>query len=136
MSLKVWRLESALVGLNADANNAVRTLGSIGFDITFGIFFSSSAAAAWWLAEVCSRRCWQTFTVVFDTGSGNLVLPSTLCQNRACQMHERFGRKAFAAAVDFKPGGSPTRKGVARDRITAALGAGGISGVFVPASEI
>jgi len=73
----------------------------------------------------------QTFTVVFDTGSGNLMLPSTFCQSRACTMHRRFDRKASATAEDFEADGSPSRKGAARDQITVTFGTGEISGVFV-----
>lgn len=32
----------------------------------------------------------QTFQVVFDTGSGNLVIPSSKCTKRACAIHHRF----------------------------------------------
>lgn len=32
----------------------------------------------------------QTFQVVFDTGSGNLVIPSSKCKKRACAIHHRF----------------------------------------------
>jgi len=32
----------------------------------------------------------QHFSVVFDTGSGNLILPSTVCQDTACTMHTRY----------------------------------------------
>lgn len=35
----------------------------------------------------------QRFQVVFDTGSGNLVVPSTKCQKRACTIHNRFDSK-------------------------------------------
>mmetsp|Transcript_78916 Transcript_78916/g.152385 ORF Transcript_78916/g.152385 Transcript_78916/m.152385 type:complete len:449 (+) Transcript_78916:62-1408(+) len=73
----------------------------------------------------------QPFTVVFDTGSGNLMLPSTLCQSRACSMHKRFDRKASATAEDYEADGSPTRRGAARDQITVTFGTGEISGVFI-----
>merc|ERR1719159_755840 len=32
----------------------------------------------------------QTFSVVFDTGSGNLILPSTKCETPACSSHRRY----------------------------------------------
>ncbi|XP_038636710.1 cathepsin E-B-like [Scyliorhinus canicula] len=32
----------------------------------------------------------QTFTVVFDTGSSNLWVPSSYCVSEACQLHQRF----------------------------------------------
>jgi len=49
--------------------------------------------------EVGSPR--QPFTVVFDTGSGNLMIPSTYCQSKACTMHKRFDRKSSTTAEDI-----------------------------------
>ncbi|OLP83509.1 Pepsin II-1 [Symbiodinium microadriaticum] len=36
----------------------------------------------------------QEFEVVFDTGSGNLIIPSTACSSDACRMHRRFNSTA------------------------------------------
>merc|ERR1719352_2105143 len=72
----------------------------------------------------------QSFVVVFDTGSGNLMLPSTYCQSRACTMHHRFDRKASATAEDIEADGSQSRRGAPRDQITVTFGTGEISGVF------
>lgn len=79
--------------------------------------------------EVGSPR--QAFTVVFDTGSGNLMIPSTYCDSRACTMHKRFDRRLSNTAVDIDYDGTPVRKGAARDQITVTFGTGEISGVFV-----
>mmetsp|Transcript_131235 Transcript_131235/g.245577 ORF Transcript_131235/g.245577 Transcript_131235/m.245577 type:complete len:439 (-) Transcript_131235:65-1381(-) len=79
--------------------------------------------------EVGSPR--QVFTVVFDTGSGNLMIPSTYCQSRACTMHKRFDRKGSSTAEDIEADGSLTRKGAMRDQITVTFGTGEISGVFL-----
>jgi hypothetical protein len=73
----------------------------------------------------------QAFTVVFDTGSGNLMVPSTYCRSRACTMHRRFDRKTSATAEDIEADGSLARKGALRDQITVTFGTGEISGVFV-----
>eukprot|EP00425_Heterocapsa_triquetra_P031972 CAMPEP_0195107408 /NCGR_PEP_ID=MMETSP0448-20130528/82064_1 /TAXON_ID=66468 /ORGANISM="Heterocapsa triquestra, Strain CCMP 448" /LENGTH=427 /DNA_ID=CAMNT_0040143843 /DNA_START=80 /DNA_END=1363 /DNA_ORIENTATION=- len=73
----------------------------------------------------------QVFTVVFDTGSGNLMLPSTYCKSRACTMHKRFERKASATTEDIEADGSPSRRGAPRDQITVTFGTGEISGVFM-----
>jgi len=73
----------------------------------------------------------QSFTVVFDTGSGNLMVPSTYCQSRACTMHRRFDRKVSATAEDIEADGSLSRKGALRDQITVTFGTGEISGVFL-----
>jgi len=73
----------------------------------------------------------QPFTVVFDTGSGNLMVPSTYCRSHACTMHKRFDRKKSATAEDIEADGSLSRKGALRDQITVTFGTGEISGVFI-----
>jgi len=73
----------------------------------------------------------QVFTVVFDTGSGNLMIPSTSCRSRACTMHKRFDRQASATAEDIEADGSHSQQGAPRDLITVTFGTGEISGVFL-----
>lgn len=73
----------------------------------------------------------QPFTVVFDTGSGNLMVPSTYCRSHACTMHKRFDRKASTTAEDIQADGQPSQKGSLRDQITVTFGTGEISGVFI-----
>jgi len=73
----------------------------------------------------------QQFTVVFDTGSGNLMVPSTWCSDSACTMHKRFSRKQSQTAQDVDADGSEVKKGAARDQITVTFGTGEISGVFL-----
>eukprot|EP00929_Paragymnodinium_shiwhaense_P097786 TRINITY_DN59386_c0_g1_i1.p1 TRINITY_DN59386_c0_g1~~TRINITY_DN59386_c0_g1_i1.p1 ORF type:complete len:519 (-),score=77.45 TRINITY_DN59386_c0_g1_i1:9-1565(-) len=43
----------------------------------------------------------QTFSVVFDTGSGHLILPSQECQSPACQRHRRYRRLESATSADM-----------------------------------
>merc|ERR1719375_3116832 len=73
----------------------------------------------------------QSFTVVFDTGSGNLMVPSTFCHTHAYTMHRRFDRKASATAEDIEADGSLSKKGALRDQITVTFGTGEITGVFL-----
>jgi len=73
----------------------------------------------------------QSFTVVFDTGSGNLMIPSTYCHSHACTMHKRFDRKSSSTAEDLQADGSFAKKGSLRDQITVTFGTGEISGVFL-----
>ena len=72
----------------------------------------------------------QSFTVVFDTGSGNLMLPSTYCESRACTMHKRFSRADSATAEDLQADGTHVHNKALRDQITVTFGTGAISGVF------
>eukprot|EP00747_Dinoflagellata_sp_TGD_P161716 gnl/TRDRNA2_/TRDRNA2_178492_c0_seq1.p1 gnl/TRDRNA2_/TRDRNA2_178492_c0~~gnl/TRDRNA2_/TRDRNA2_178492_c0_seq1.p1 ORF type:complete len:504 (+),score=100.40 gnl/TRDRNA2_/TRDRNA2_178492_c0_seq1:230-1741(+) len=73
----------------------------------------------------------QVFSVVLDTGSGHLVLPSTLCKTDTCKVHSRYKRKASSTAVDIDYDGTPVEKGQARDQITVSFGTGEVTGVFV-----
>merc|ERR1719420_1847454 len=73
----------------------------------------------------------QAFVVVFDTGSGNLMVPSTYCQSSACTMHQRFNRAQSTTAKDIQADGSHAVKGAPRDQITVTFGTGEISGVFI-----
>merc|ERR1719298_189 len=72
----------------------------------------------------------QPLTVVFDTGSGNLMVPSTYCKSRACTQHKQFDRKMSQTAEDIQADGTHAQKGAARDQITVTFGTGEISGVF------
>lgn len=73
----------------------------------------------------------QSFTVVFDTGSGNLMLPSSYCQAKACTMHKSFDRKASTTTDDIQADGSEAHSGAPRDQITVTFGTGEVSGVFL-----
>mmetsp|Transcript_484 Transcript_484/g.1571 ORF Transcript_484/g.1571 Transcript_484/m.1571 type:complete len:419 (+) Transcript_484:112-1368(+) len=73
----------------------------------------------------------QSFTVVFDTGSGNLMVPSTACNSHACTMHSRFNREASSSGVDIQADGTRSERGAPRDLITVTFGTGEISGLFV-----
>lgn len=73
----------------------------------------------------------QSFTVVFDTGSGHLILPSMYCHSDTCRAHRRYHRSASSTAKDIDWNGTMVVPGQARDQITVAFGTGEITGVFV-----
>jgi len=73
----------------------------------------------------------QLFEVVFDTGSGHLVLPSTMCRSQTCLDHRRYKRKASLLAEDIDVDGTAVRPGQMRDQITVSFGTGEVTGVFV-----
>jgi len=72
----------------------------------------------------------QEFTVVFDTGSGNLVVPSTECQSAACMMHRRYDRNTSTTAVDIDADGSHVNPDGDRDQITITFGTGEVTGIL------
>jgi hypothetical protein len=73
----------------------------------------------------------QEFEVVFDTGSGHLVLPSTMCRSQTCLDHRRYKRKASLLGEDIDVDGTAVRPGQMRDQITVSFGTGEVTGVFV-----
>jgi len=76
----------------------------------------------------------QEFTVVFDTGSGNLLIPSKQCGDQACTTHKRFDAFKSSTAVDIAFADEPNKavsKGGDRDVVTITFGTGEISGVFL-----
>jgi len=72
----------------------------------------------------------QNFTVVFDTGSAHLVVPSVQCFSEACLAHRRYDVAASPSAVDIDHDGSRIGPGASRDQMTVSFGTGEITGVF------
>lgn len=73
----------------------------------------------------------QEIDVVFDTGSGHLVVPSTYCKSATCIKHKRYKKRASSSAQDINGDGTIVQPGDARDQISVTFGTGEISGVFV-----
>jgi len=73
----------------------------------------------------------QLFDVVFDTGSGHLILPSTMCRSQTCLEHRRYKRRASVHAQDIDIDGTSVRRGQERDQITVSFGTGEVTGIFV-----
>merc|ERR1719375_3049957 len=76
----------------------------------------------------------QEFLVVFDTGSGNLLLPGKECTDEACTSHKRFDSAASTSAKQIAFADEPDKlvdKGGDRDVVTITFGTGEMSGVFV-----
>jgi hypothetical protein len=74
----------------------------------------------------------QTFTVVFDTGSGHLILPGASCHSEACAKHRKYQRQASTTAVDTKYDGTRlTGLESDRDQVVVSFGTGKVTGEFV-----
>jgi len=65
----------------------------------------------------------QTFTVVFDTGSGHLFVPAKECTDEACKLHRAYDRQASSTVVEID--GDGTEYG---EVITIAYGTGEVVG--------
>jgi len=73
----------------------------------------------------------QPFKVVFDTGSGHLILPSMYCHTDTCKAHNRYKRSASSTARDIDWNGALVEPGQPRDQLSVAFGTGDVTGVFV-----
>lgn len=73
----------------------------------------------------------QEFSVVFDTGSGHVIIPSSDCMASTCRIHRRFDRKLSDLAIDVDYDGAIVKPGQARDQITVSFGTGEVTGEFV-----
>eukprot|EP00933_Yihiella_yeosuensis_P047527 TRINITY_DN43371_c0_g1_i1.p1 TRINITY_DN43371_c0_g1~~TRINITY_DN43371_c0_g1_i1.p1 ORF type:complete len:394 (+),score=69.20 TRINITY_DN43371_c0_g1_i1:79-1260(+) len=68
----------------------------------------------------------QEFTAVFDTGSGNLIVPGTDCSAAACVTHQKFDLQKSSSTKSINCDGSPVLEDP--DEITITFGTGKITG--------
>merc|ERR1719387_502896 len=76
----------------------------------------------------------QLFSVVFDTGSGNLLVPSSTCMDEACMSHRKFDSALSATSVEIASSHEPMKpvgKNGQRDSVTITFGTGEMTGIFV-----
>lgn len=73
----------------------------------------------------------QDFSVVFDTGSGHVILPSTECQSETCEAHRRYNISKSEHAVAINADGSPVPEDELCDQATIGFGTGTVTGEFV-----
>eukprot|EP00438_Fugacium_kawagutii_P020075 Skav223197 [mRNA] locus=scaffold3016:45088:47524:+ [translate_table: standard] len=65
----------------------------------------------------------QEFKVIFDTGSGNLILPTTACTSEGCARHKKYNPKDSSSASEVT-----NENGESSTEIT--FGTGAITGDF------
>mmetsp|Transcript_68699 Transcript_68699/g.164910 ORF Transcript_68699/g.164910 Transcript_68699/m.164910 type:complete len:442 (-) Transcript_68699:64-1389(-) len=75
----------------------------------------------------------QKFSVVFDTGSGNLIVPADDCDSEACKVHDRFLQHKSKQVVAVSCDGTPADKDKGGhsqndDEVTITFGTGEIWG--------
>lgn len=73
----------------------------------------------------------QEFRVVFDTGSGHVVVPAGTCLSEACLVHRRFNASASQTAVPVNADGSAVPKLELCDQVDISFGTGKITAEFV-----
>lgn len=72
----------------------------------------------------------QDFRVVFDTGSGHIVVPSSSCEVDTCQIHKRYNLSRSSTAVAINVDGSKVPEGELCDQVTIGYGTGKVTGEF------
>jgi hypothetical protein len=72
----------------------------------------------------------QEFSVIFDTGSGNVIIPDSSCNVAGCRYHDRFNADRSTTAVDINLGGDVVT-GDYRDMVTITFGTGEIDGIYL-----
>lgn len=70
----------------------------------------------------------QEFIVVYDTGSGNLIIPMEDCTSKACLTHRRFNESASKTAKHLNCDGSVPVPNSNYDGITITFGTGQVTG--------
>lgn len=73
----------------------------------------------------------QAFRVVFDTGSGHLILPSVECGSEACKVHLQYNQSSSSTAVPINVDGSTVAPGNRCDQVNIGFGTGKVKGEFV-----
>merc|ERR1719498_1168748 len=75
----------------------------------------------------------QTFNVVFDTGSGNIVLPTVKCREQVCMRHRRYQSAASKTATQLAyEDETPLEDGQTdRDTTSITYGTGKLTGEYI-----
>eukprot|EP00746_Dinoflagellata_sp_MGD_P005224 gnl/MRDRNA2_/MRDRNA2_110120_c0_seq1.p1 gnl/MRDRNA2_/MRDRNA2_110120_c0~~gnl/MRDRNA2_/MRDRNA2_110120_c0_seq1.p1 ORF type:complete len:415 (-),score=70.91 gnl/MRDRNA2_/MRDRNA2_110120_c0_seq1:139-1383(-) len=72
----------------------------------------------------------QKFSVTFDTSSGQVIVPSSQCKSKACELHRSYNISKSSTGVDIDADGSRVEADGERDEVTVGFGTGEVSGNF------
>jgi hypothetical protein len=73
----------------------------------------------------------QEFSVVFDTGSGHVVVPSVECKTSTCRPKRRYNISASDISLAINSDGTPVPSDELADQVTIGFGTGTVLGEFV-----
>jgi len=84
-----------------------------------------------YFGEVSAGTPPQTFTVVYDTGSGNLIVPGADCTDLACTEHRRFDSTKSTTSEERNCNGDDVGDEGSTDSMIITFGTGHIQGKCV-----
>jgi len=73
----------------------------------------------------------QVFEVVFDTGSGHLIIPSAGCRDATCRAHRRYSALSSVTSNAISSHGEIVDRTGDRDQIEVGFGTGHVVGLFI-----
>lgn len=73
----------------------------------------------------------QDFRVIFDTGSGQVIVPALQCKAAPCRMHQRYDIRASSTAKAVNADGTDVLAGEEGDSVTIGFGTGQVVGELV-----
>lgn len=72
----------------------------------------------------------QDFRVVFDTGSGHIVVPAKSCPNQTCNDHRQYDLEKSSSALAINVDGTAVPDNELCDQVTIGYGTGMVTGEF------
>lgn len=73
----------------------------------------------------------KPFTVVFDTGSGHVILPSVDCETQQCMVHSRYDRHESSTSMRIQNSGQELQRGERHRNMTIEFGTGEVVGPII-----
>eukprot|EP00928_Gymnodinium_smaydae_P072831 TRINITY_DN56121_c0_g1_i1.p1 TRINITY_DN56121_c0_g1~~TRINITY_DN56121_c0_g1_i1.p1 ORF type:complete len:405 (-),score=88.12 TRINITY_DN56121_c0_g1_i1:109-1323(-) len=123
--------QEALARLALESNATARAGFAVGLRRQFLKEATGSKKMAYF-GEVSVGTPPQNFSVVFDTGSGNLIVPGSTCTSEACTSHKRYEASASTTSSLSSCDASATpideHSPHDEDELTISFGTGRISG--------
>jgi hypothetical protein len=117
--------------------------GSVVVPLRKAVLSMETHEASFYVGDVSIGYPAQTLSVVFDTSSGNVVLPHRACRSPTCLVHHRYSPWESLTAMDANAAGGAARDGhrfamnnMTRDGVTVGytqsdLGEGEVQAVLV-----
>jgi len=73
----------------------------------------------------------QEFQVIFDTGSGHVVVPSSKCEVETCLVHNRYDMAESKTSQYVRENGTPLPSHALPEQATVHFGTGNLTGEYV-----